>query len=863
MLIENIRIMKRILLVFLVLTIQQLKAQYEVIGKVLDEESKKPLSQVQIKLSGLPTGTLTDSAGYFSLSVSVKKGILTFHAIGYQETSRKFTIKGQKRYLGNIKLVASSYSLDEITISAGLAEKERSPVTVKEISSRVIKTELGDRPLPMLFNSTPGVFSTRAGGGTGDAEVNIRGFKQENIGVLLNGVPVNGEENGLVYWSNWQGLADASATIQIQKGPGVANMAVNAVGGSINIITINPDKPKSGMASIGITSYGNTKLLLTLNSGKTENNWDVSFMGSYERGPGFVDATYVRSWAYFLSATKTFNSKHKLNFTLLGAPQKHGQRTLRLTKKEIDLHGYLFNKDWGGYNGEIKNASENFYHKPFLTVNHYFRIDNKKSFANTLYISYGSGGGLWSESFNYAPSIFSYRNPSDQIDWPAIYENNANNTDKYILENGDTVTGYSHNVQTKFLASHVVTGLMSTYKQKLSQILTFKVGGNYKYFNSFLREEIYDLLGGNFFIEDYSWALEGVSGRNQIKMPGDIIRVDNNSVINFISGYAQLLLDSKKWNGYLSINGNNNFYKRIDRFNYVTDQKSDIISKPGFDVRSGWAFKPGTHHKIYINGAYLSKAPYFKYVFGNYTNVPVKNLKNEKVGTVEAGYVFHNSSLYVSVAGYLTSWKNVSLLSNEYIQLEDNKQTRAMVNGLNSLHTGFESEISYRFQNGWKLSAFASFADFKWKNNVQATLFNDNNFPVDTVFVYAKDLYVGGTAQQQLGASFYFSVFRLINLHTEWIWYNKLYANFDPVNRNNADDTKQPYRFPSYNVVNFYLNTPFNIGKKTASFDLGMYNILNQHYIEMGDDGVNHDLETFKGFWAPGFTFNARVSFYF
>jgi hypothetical protein len=31
----------------------------------------------------------------------------------------------------------------------------------------------------------------------------------------------------------------------------------------------------------------------------------------------------------------------------------------------------------------------------------------------------------------------------------------------------------------------------------------------------------------------------------------------------------------------------------------------------------------------------------------------------------------------------------------------------------------------------------------------------------------------------------------------------------------------------------------------------------------MGDDGVNHDLETFKGFWAPGFTFNARVSFYF
>ncbi len=203
------------------------------------------------------------------------------------------------------------------------------------------------------------------------------------------------------------------------------------------------------------------------------------------------------------------------------------------------------------------------------------------------------------------------------------------------------------------------------------------------------------------------------------------------------------------------------------------------------------------------------------------------------------------------------------MLSYEYVQLEDNTQSRAMINGLNSLHAGVESTLSYRFKNGFKISAFASFGDYKWKNNVVATLYNDNNQPVDTVYVYAKNLYVGGTAQQQLGGKFYFTLFKLININAEWIWFNKIFANFDPVNRQNPDDMVQPYSFPSYNMVNIYFNTPFKIGKKSASIDVGFYNVLNNHYIETGEDGVDHNLETFKGFWASGFSFNAKLSFYF
>ena len=855
--------MKKIFILLMTLLSQQLSAQYVVSGRIVDAESNKPLPMAQVSVKDNSAGGLSDETGSFRIVVPGKKGTLLFYFVGYNREAISFKIKNNQLDLGNIILTPQAYSLDEVTISAGLADNNKDPVSVKVISAKTISSELGGKPLPLLFNTTPGVFSVTQGGGSGDASMSIRGFKQDNVGLLLNGVPVNGVENGLVYWSNWQGLSDASASIQIQKGPGVANVAANAVGGSVNIITTNPDKPRGGMVSWQITSYGNQKATLALNSGKLKNGWNVSLLGSYESGPGFIDATWVHSWAYYFTATKRFSKKSKLNITLLGAPQKHGQRTLRLSKQEVDLHGYKFNKDWGGYNGTMRNASENFYHKPFLSINHYLTLSNRTQWANSFYVSLGNGGGLWSESFNYAPSIFTYRDESDQLDWPAIYHMNASHQGEYVLANGDTVSGYSMNVQTKFLASHVVAGWMSTYEQSLGKGFKLVAGLHYRYFNSFLREEISDLLGGNFFIEDYGWAVDGVAGRNQIKMPGDIIRVNNNSIVNYAAAYAQLLYEDTKLNGYLSLNGNSSFYKRVDRFNYVNNPNSDLITKPGFDVRVGLAYNLNSSNKVYVNGAYLNKAPYFKYVFGNFTNVPVKDLKNEKVSTVEIGYLFNNSKWRISVDGYYTLWQNVSMLSNEYIQLEDNKQTRAMVNGLNALHKGIEASVSYRWQNRWNINVFGSLADYRWQNDVKATLFNNNNVAVDTVFVYASGLRVGGTAQQQLGASFDFPLFTFLNIKAQWIWFGQLYADFDPVTRTDETDRSQPYSFKPYSLLNLYANIPFSIGSKSANINLGFNNILNNHFITSGQDGADHTLNSFTGFWSEGFTFNVKLSFYF
>jgi hypothetical protein len=83
-----------------------------------------------------------------------------------------------------------------------------------------------------------------------------------------------------------------------------------------------------------------------------------------------------------------------------------------------------------------------------------------------------------------------------------------------------------------------------------------------------------------------------------------------------------------------------------------------------------------------------------------------------------------------------------------------------------------------------------------------------------------------------------------------------MYAFFNPTSRSNPEDTSQPYQIPSFNTINCYASIPFEIFKTTASFQVNVYNLLNTVHIEIGEDGVNHDLDTFRGFWSFGRTFD-------
>lgn len=850
-----------ITLLSLLFSINILIGQTTFTGFAIDISTGDPISEVEIINLNDQSGTVSDANGKFHFDNIRFPLKLKIHHLGYINEVIKIQNDDIQPY--KIYLTPVSIPLTEINILEDLAQERKNPVSFSSVSAIRISTELGDRPLPEILENTPGVYASRDGGGSGDASVAVRGFGQENIAVLLNGVPINGAENGLVYWNNWIGLTEAAGSIQIQKGIGASKVALNSVGGTINIVTKKQTLVSGGSLSFNTTDYGNHKTTFQYNTGPLKNGFSISLLASRTSGDGYIDATYVDAWAYYLNISKQLSDKQFLTFTMLGGPEKHGQRNLKLSEEEVEHYGYKYNKDWGSLNGNIKNASENFYHKPFISLNHFYTPDNKTTIANSIYFSPGWGGGKWSDSYNYSPGIFEFRNASGQIDWDSIYEYNQNNKNKFVLDNGDTVSGFSNLVQTDFLASHIWAGWITNIEREINPGTKFITGLHYRYFTSNLTEKVSDLLGGQFYIDDYSWSLAGLAGRNQIKMPGDIIRLQNGALLHQASIFMQIEKKSENTAMFAAGTISNSAYRRHDEYNYPTDKWSEWVNKPGFDLKAGINQNLSSTQNIFLNGGYFSKAPYYKFIFGNYTNVPVQNIQNEKVTTIEAGYGLRTHKLNLLVNAYYTFWQDVSFLSNEYVQLENNDQSRAMVNGLDAIHFGTELESNFQISEKLTLGAFLSLGNWKWNNDVEAKLFDENDQIVDTVNVYAKGLYVGGQPQIQTGLFLNTRLLDFFEIKFDLSYNARNYAMFDPTKRNNEADRSQSLLLPSYYLSNIRMQFPFKI----TGYDVLIYancnNILNTKYILKGEDGPLHDIDTFRGFWSFGRTFDLGFKFTF
>jgi len=863
--IEMIRHLSLISLTALVLAVNVASGQSVISGRVVDALSGKPLQQVNIVLQVSNAGTVSGLDGNFSIAGSFLEDSICFSALGYKTKILALSVNGKESIdLGNIYLESALIALEEVNIISTFTSAGQLPVSVSTISGQRIESQIKDQPFPDVIKMVPGVYSSRTGGGSGDAEVNIRGFQQENIGLLLNGVPISSVENGLIYWNNWTGLADIARSVQVQRGLGASNVALNSVGGTINIVTKTTDAVKGGFIDYSSTSYGNSKISLGLSTGLLNGDYSVSFLGSRTTGPGYVDGTYVDGWAYFLSVSKRFSTSHTLVLTALGAPEKHGQRNLKLSSEEIDQYGLKFNKDWGSYNGRINNTSENFYHKPWITLNHYWNINPKMFLASSLYISPGSGGGKWSDVYSpNDPTIFEFRNPSGQIDWEAIYQNNSTHTDTVVLTTGERVSGFSKNVQTHFLAGHSWNGLISRFEYKIDEPLKLTAGIHLRQFRSSLKQKLTDLLGGDFYIDDYAWAIEGAQGRNPVKSVGDIIKVHNGAINPSVTFFGQIDYHHKNFNAFFSSSLTSSWYQRWDKYNYVNDVYSEVIRKSGFDVKTGVSYSPVRNHRIYANAGYFSRVPYHKYIFGNFSNVPTRNISNERVESAEIGYEFSKAPTYLRLNGYLTVWQDKNFLSNEYIQLENSTSTRALVTGLDARHSGIEAEIEHQLTGYLKLGGILSSGNWKWKNDVSAVLFNDNNTAVDTVNVYANGLYVGGTPQFIAGLTGNLMLLRKFSVSGNWIYYDKHYASFDPALRSIPGDRSQAFKIPAYSVLDLHVDFPFLMFEQQARFSLSCYNVLNDKHIIRGEDGLDHSSETFRGFWGFGrtFSFSLRISF--
>ena len=175
-------------------------------GKVTDETGN-PLIGANVVVEGTDLGAASMEDGTYSISIGEGSYTVMTSVIGYTSSTKSIDVSGDVTLDFNLTVSAVGMSALEVLASrAG----EKTPVAYTTVTKTDMEFRLGSQDLPMALNLTPSVYATQQGGGAGDARINVRGFNQRNIAVMINGVPQNDMENGWVYWSNWDGVADAS-----------------------------------------------------------------------------------------------------------------------------------------------------------------------------------------------------------------------------------------------------------------------------------------------------------------------------------------------------------------------------------------------------------------------------------------------------------------------------------------------------------------------------------------------------------------------------------------------------------------------------------------------------------------------------
>jgi Outer membrane receptor proteins, mostly Fe transport len=755
-------------------------------------------------------------------------------------------------------------TLRESTVSAQFSSQGKSPLRLSTIDSDRLRDMAGARTYPELLRNVPGVYATSESGSYGDAKLNIRGFRQENISVLLNGIPISGLTSGSMYWNNWMGLADATYAIQVQKGVGSSMLSDGSVGGSVNILTKTTSERSSIDFATSMSHFGTSKTCFNWNSGELGNGWGASLMASYVGGSGYVDCTDVDSFAYMLNVSKRFDGRNTLLFTALGSPEKHEQRSSKLSSEEVAQHGLSYSKNWGYRDGKPFNISKNEYFKPYFTLQHIHESE-RLSMKNSLYLAIGNGGGRWSETAGKPISAYS---KDGQIDWDAACEAN-------LIWTGSDLNGQrAQNVLSNYLAGHTQAGAILSVEYAVAPGWKFGGGVHYQYYATWEKEQIVDLLGADYWFEDYEHkSLAGVAGRNPVKKEGDFIRTNNGKNIHHGTAYVVAEYDSDR----LHANAGASFFgvlcRRWDRYNYVEDSsdpsgrevRSDLASGSGASLKGGALFSLSPRHSVYVNGGWYSRLPYSSAWFSSGNNEITKDVSNEMNILSEAGYRFVYDRGGVEATVYAVWWKNKTLMSNAYKQL-DAGDIRYMITGLDAFHTGIEFEAWHRFTDWMKLTTFASIGDWRWKNDVSASVYDDyNGAEIQKINVYADGLPVGDAPQTQIGAVAETSIPGGWRFNLNWSFSDRMYADFDPATRTNPDDRACSYRIPSCNLVGAYVGWTHSLagrGTVLTLFATGS-NLLNTSYIERGKDGSDHTLASFRGFWGFGRTATIGVSLCF
>ncbi|MCK4652973.1 MAG: TonB-dependent receptor [Candidatus Cloacimonetes bacterium] len=839
--------MKKVLLVialsFVLILPASLFAQTgSIAGQVTIEKTGDPLPNAAVFLSKTQVGTYTRKNGSFILK-DVPAGMQTVAVsfMGYGKQTKEVEVKENETTVVRFALVVETIGIEGISVVSERATERKTPVAFTDMDKEEMSSMLGSRDIPLVLTTTPSVYATDQGGGAGDARVNIRGFDQRNVAIMINGVPVNDMENGWVYWSNWDGVGDATSSIQVQRGLSAVNLATPSIGGTMNIIT-EPTGIGSGVIFKREFGSGNfVKTTFFANSGLISDKYAFNFGLVRKTGNGVVNGTWTDAWAYYLSSSWTLNENNKLELYAIGAPQRHGQN---LYKQNIgayshdfaeDLDDYdpaalddfleeslVYNQTWGSvsptydgkqwwdgkkhdrYDPNFIHERENYFHKPLVNLNWYTKLSDRLNMYSILYYSGGKGGGTGTYGslyrrdangelgdddykFYYGPCPWSW-------DWDETITMNSGPEGTYWVDKDSL---YKENRQSLGILRNSCNtqwtiGAISKAYYTINENLKTSVGIDLRTAEIDHFREVRDLLGGDYY---YYTGNQFDTEDDYEKSLGDKIDYYNTNSVDWLGGHVQGEFSKDAINTYIMSGISIIKYTYVDHFvtvDTLDNGNPDVDSGErttetdwlnGFQIKGGSSYRLNDNLDVFANVGYVKKCPIFDEVINDWTGEKFENPGNEKFSSFETGLNFKglDGKLAAKTNFYFTNW-NDQAKSFEH-DTQEGDEIKVFVSGIDSRYMGIEMEVSYLPIYLVQFDASFSKGDWKYLNDIKDARYEIPSGGYETIDIYVKDLKVGDAPQTQL--SFATTVFPIDGMQAKFVLkhYKDHYAAWDPFSR--------------------------------------------------------------------------------
>lgn len=855
---------------------------FSIRGRVLDAVTGETLPGATVQVTGgsQNTGSGADSDGSYKVS-GLAAGTYSVQAsfIGYKPKTQVVKISTQS-VVATFSLSADNASLEEVTVVAAQAQERETPVAFSAVNEVKLRETLSNRDLPMILNETPGVYATAAGGGTGDSRINVRGFDQRNVAVLVNGVPVNDMETGQVYWSNWD-LGDVTKSLQVQRGLSASKIAVPSVGGTINVMTKGSDAKKSVLARVETGSNNYQKYSLMLSTGETKSGWSATVFGSRRSQDGWVDKAFDDAWTYFGTVSKRVG-RHSLSLTGMGSPQKHGQRAFpsfvglysNAKAREIGAkqvangdHGFAFNPYWGtldrytldGSGNRVSNGKEslnertNFYHKPQINFNDLWQVTDRLFVSTVLYASYGTGGGSTTLTGNSSTNTV-VDAATGQTDFQKIYDTNY----KAVQTDGQRK---SSEILVNAVNSHRWYGFVLGGDYLLNDKLTLSAGLDGRTYTGLHYREVRDLLGGDYYVNGGN--LNDPTARLKT---GDKLSYNYDGKTRWLGGYSQLEYKTPVLSAVISGTLSQVSYKRIDYFQKRLADGSavetDWTTFNGYSVKAGANYNLTEHDNIFVNVGYNSKVPFFNLLYTT-SGRKYDNVKPEGISSAEIGYGISYPSLKVNLNAYYTLWSNKTTTSyNATTGVYSN------VRNVNARHMGVELSIAQEISRHLQLNSAISLGDWRWTGQGLLNQTDEAGFPIEGGLdqpVYLNGVHVGDAAQNQFQVGLRYEPFRGAYIRPSFLLFTKYYSDFNPETILDPASSTDSYRLPTSRNLDLHLGYDFKpIYKDRVRLGLkgSILNVMNEFYFTDVSNRANSNtgITEMQAFFNRGRTFTVGLS---